>query len=537
MSVFHPLSIEEDDLPQDGFTNPFRYVPCKAVRKAAEDVVSRISNDEKLAEAFAEGKMLGVLIVRNLQGEPGYLCGFSGNVGGESLVEGFVPPVYDLLAPEGHYKEGEKAISQIGEEIASLQEGPELADIRTELSFCQAKSREEIDSMKAEMSESRKRREIIRQSLSEDGCKDELISQSQHEKASLRRLKRQWEERLSVLKEREKDITDRIAALKARRRSMSDELQQWIFHQYIVHNALGEKASIWEIFQNKGLVPPGGTGECAAPKMLEEAFRNGFTPLAMGEFWYGMSPDTAVRVQGHFYPSCTSKCGPLLGYMLQGLEVRDETPGRENPDILHIDEEIIVAVKPSGMPSVPGLDGRLSLQEWLSEQTGKEVFSVHRLDMDTSGVMVFARNASSQTGLQSQFENRTVKKVYLARLCPGAVNQEGRIELPLSPDYDERPRQKVDFINGKEAVTLYRVLEKYPDGSTLVEFRPLTGRTHQLRVHAAHPLGLGCPIEGDLLYGGCSLSYKRLHLQAKSISFIHPATGEPLLFDMGTVTI
>ena len=535
MSVFHPLSIEEDDLPQNGFTNPFRYVPCKAVRKAAEDVVSRISKDEKLAEVFAEGKMLGVLIVKDLQGEPGYLCGFSGNVGGESLVEGFVPPVYDLLAPEGHYKEGEKAISQIGEEIASIQEGRELADIRTELSFCQAKSREEIDSMKAEMSESRKRREIIRQSLSEDGCKDELISQSQHEKASLRRLKRQWEERLSVLKEREKDITDRIAALKARRRSMSDELQQWIFHQYIVHNALGEKASIWEIFQNKGLVPPGGTGECAAPKMLEEAFRNGFTPQAMGEFWYGMSPDTAVRVQGHFYPSCTSKCGPLLGYMLQGLEVQGETPVDESPDILHIDEEIIVAVKPSGMPSVPGLDGRLSLQEWLSEQTGKEVFSVHRLDMDTSGVMVFARNASSQTGLQSQFENRTVKKVYLARLCPGAVNQEGRIELPLSPDYDERPRQKVDFRNGKEAVTLYRVLEKYPDGSTLVEFRPLTGRTHQLRVHAAHPLGLGCPIEGDLLYGGCSLSgasVKRLQLQAKSISFIHPATGEPLLFDI-----
>ncbi|MGM9735902.1 MAG: RluA family pseudouridine synthase [Candidatus Cryptobacteroides sp.] len=599
----------------EGFPSPFRYVPCGAVRKAASILMDRIGSSEELSKIFAEGKMLGVLIVEDRDGKIGFLSGFSGNVGGRSIIEGFVPPVFDLLDPRGHYKVREKEISLFGERIAALQDGGELAGLREELRRCENQARIEIESMKVALAESRKRRESIRQEISSfchserspegnsfchsgqspegisfchserspEGisyCHSErspegttvrnlpatLIRQSQHEKATLRRLKKDWEEKLSVLRQKEKAMTDTIAALKAERKSMSDELQKWIFHQYVVHDALGRESTIWDIFAQRGIVPPGGTGECAAPKMLEYAYRHGLKPLAMGEFWYGESPRTAVRVHGHFYPSCTSKCGPLLGFMMHGLDVLDMTVPEcdlSKAAILHIDDDIIVASKPSGMPSVPGLDGRISLQERLSDETGSEVLAVHRLDMDTSGVIVFARNSSAQSDLRSQFENRTVRKTYVARLCPpdpapfpeapafGTANSvsgkpgsssEGMISLPLSPDYDERPRQKADMANGKEAVTQYRILKEYPDGTTDVEFRPLTGRTHQLRVHSAHPLGLGRPIAGDLLYGGYSAvpevrsevstarPARRLHLHALSLAFTHPVSRKELTF-------
>lgn len=553
----------------EGFPSPFRYVPCGAVRKAADCLMERIDGSQELSRMFSEGKMLGVLVVEDMEGRTGFVSGFSGNVGGRSSIDGFVPPIYDLLDPDGHYKVCEREISRIGEQISALQNGEDLALIIEQIRHCAEQARTEIDAMKASMAESRRRRDKIRREISNSQasgqnpeesipCHSELnpkesnlpsllIQESQHEKASLRRLKKQWDERISSLEQKQEAITGLIAELKAKRRAMSDELQKWIFQKYIVHNAKGDASDIWDIFAQRGLVPPGGTGECAAPKMLEYAYRHNLKPLAMGEFWYGESPCTAVRVQGHFYPSCTSKCGPLLGFMMRGLAVQEMKMQREayEADILYIDDEIIVACKPSGMPSVPGLDGRKSLQEWLSDETGSEVNAVHRLDMDTSGVMVFARNASAQADLRTQFEERKVSKTYIARLCPldfrstvatpfpGSENQmsstsEGTISLPLSPDYDERPRQKVDMTGGKEAITSYHIIKEYPDGTADVEFRPLTGRTHQLRVHSAHPLGLGRPIVGDLLYG--SPSEKRLHLHAQSITFRHPANGKTMTF-------
>ena len=323
----------------------------------------------------------------------------------------------------------------------------------------------------------------------------------------------------------------------------------------MVHNSCGEEVSVWDIFAANGLVPPGGTGDCAAPKLLEFAFRNGLKPLAMGEFWYGASSGTAVRVQGHFYPSCTSKCGPLLGFMLKGIQlVESASEVSQNVQVIHSDNDIIVVSKPSGMPSVPGLDGRLSVLDYLKTRFGEDVYPVHRLDMDTSGVMVYARTPEAQTNLQKQFEERTVSKTYRARLCPpdmttsasdkltmkssvttsvSAEPESGTISLPLSPDYDERPRQKVDFHSGKEAVTEYRILGTNSDGTTDIDFHPLTGRTHQLRVHSAHALGLGRPIAGDLLYGGFFPGVNRLCLHACSLSFDHPATGDRLVFDDG----
>ena len=268
----------------------------------------------------------------------------------------------------------------------------------------------------------------------------------------------------------------------------------------------------------------------------------------MGEFWYGRSSDTAVRVHGHFYPSCTSKCGPLLGYMLQGLTILDNFTDRsEDPVIKHEDSSIIIVEKPSGMPSVPGLDGRLSLQEWLEKSDTKSyrrVFAVHRLDMDTSGLMIFAKSKEAESNLKKQFEEHQIKKTYMARLTPvhhnnneQRWNPKGTIELPLSADYDERPRQKVDFAQGKPALTIYETISENHDGSTDVLFYPVTGRTHQLRVHSAHHLGLNRPITGDRLYGADTVLFtqkkvqnNRLHLHAMSITFCHPETGQSMTF-------
>ncbi len=551
------------------FTDPFRYFPHPLAVKAAEEVIARVDSSEELRVDFAEGKMIGVLIyvipglTRNLVSGThlGYLAAFSGSVGGRSVIEGFVPPIFDLLDPSGHFKIREAEITAINRLIESLTTSPELVGLRQELSDAEGNREVEISAMRTRMAISKRERDEIRSELSDPSRMPELIRQSQFEKAELRRLKLVWDERISGLRNRIAGIENEIKSLKAKRSAMSDKLQEWIFKQYVVHNALGEESSVWDIFKAKGLVPPGGTGDCAAPKLLEYAFRHGLKPVAMGEFWYGRSPETAVRTHGHFYPSCTSKCGPLLGWMLRGLGVsgigcgedysvsQSEviSPSERELNIIYEDEVLIAVDKPSGMPSVPGLDGRESALEIL-QRSVRELFVVHRLDMDTSGVQLFAKTAAAAVGIQKQFENHTVRKAYKARLSAGdtgigtgresgnrvhgasaagkgllKVGDRGRIELPLSPDYDERPRQKVDFVQGKEAVTDYEVVGISEDGCPDILFFPRTGRTHQLRVHAAHTLGLSRPILGDPLYGG--LPAPRLALHASSIIFQHPISS------------
>ena len=321
------------------------------------------------------------------------------------------------------------------------------------------------------------------------------------------------------------------------RAAASAELQAWLFEQYRVSNARGETLSIREVFARRGLVPPGGTGDCAAPKLLQYAYDHKLTPIAMGEFWYGASPASEVREQGRFYPSCTGKCGPLLSFMLEGLEVEPNPLDREfttdaEPRILYEDADILVAVKPAGMLSVPGRTRAISLLEWLRARYG-EVHSCHRLDMDTSGVMVFARSLPAKAELERQFAGREVVKTYRARLVasdrPFGHARKGTIALPLSLDYYDRPRQIVDRELGKLAVTEYEVLEQLPDGQIDLRFVPKTGRSHQIRVSAAHADGLGRPIKGDRLYG--SPDGGRLFLHAESLSFRHPVTGIKMTFE------
>ena len=517
------------------FTDPFRYSPHPLVSLAAELTISGIRASDKLSSMFAEGKMLGVLVVSDKDGKLGYLSAFSGNVGGYSMIEGFVPPIFDLMDPSGYFKAKEAEITALNKAIETAAGSEPVKVLRQELFKAEEQRDYEIGMMKAAMALSKKEREEIRQEVSDPSRLAELIRQSQYEKAELKRLKSSWDERIESIRKRINISEEEILAMKSRRAEMSDQLQKWIFSQYIVHNASEGSSSIGEIFHSQGLVPPGGTGECAAPKLLEYAYRNGLKPLAMGEFWYGRSPDTAVRTEGHFYPSCTSKCGPLLGFMLKGLSLeQDPYTVKGEPVIIFEDDCILVVSKPSGMPSVSGLDGRKSLTEWLRTRFSEEIQPVHRLDMDTSGIMVFAKDMNSCIILQKQFEMHSISKTYKAKLSDTVsgmnltAGDKGRISIPLNADYDERPRQKADRLHGKEALTIYEVIGIDNDGSIDILFHPHTGRTHQLRVHSAHVLGLGHPIAGDLLYGGRPSS--RLHLHAQEITFTHPSSGERLTF-------
>ena len=544
------------------FTDPFRYVPHPAVKMAAGQVIERIRSDKELDADFSEGKMLGVLVCRNTNeaGTPApcYIAAFSGNVGGRNMIEGFVPPIYDLLDPDGEFKKQEAEISEINHQIERMEDSDRMMCLEREMADVIRGSKAELTAMKEVMAASKARREEIRANCNDTSVLESLVRESQHEKAEYRRLKQALDAAVRRVSERIEEYSSSIESLKRQRAAMSEALQDWIFRQYIVHNALGESSSIADIFAAAGLTAPGGTGECAAPKLLEYAYRNGLKPIAMGEFWYGRSSETAVRTHGRFYPSCTSKCGPLLGYMMRGIpslsssQLTDNNtaaPEPQTPVIIYEDESLIVVEKPSGMPSVPGLDGRKSLMEWLGES--RDIHAVHRLDMDTSGVMIFAKTSDAAVNLRRQFEEHTIRKTYMAKACADGrlrfkayltEQTSGTVDLPLSADYDERPRQKVDFKQGKAAHTEYRIdIAKdntagslnTPDVIDLLLY-PHTGRTHQLRVHCAHSLGLGSPILGDLLYGAHSTILEkqpeRLCLHALSISFTHPLTGEEVTF-------
>ena len=558
-----PKEMEDAGLEDNGFTDPFRYVPDPRVLHAGRIVISRLAEwasmpegtqEKTIERSFAEGKMLGVLICRT-----GFLAAFSGTVKGSggsvtASVDGFVPPIIDLTDEQGYFKINEAAITRLNKELKILSSSPAYNAIKTELINAQATRDAEIEALQDQIRLAKIQRDKIRNESTDPSKLDGLIRESQFQKAELKRCKDRWKDRIYEIENQISEFEATIRDLKARRAEQSDALQKWIFENAIVHNGAGESLSIWEIFSCGGLTPPGGTGDCAAPKLLNYAFTHGLEPLAMGEFWYGASPDTAVRTHGHFYPSCTSKCGPLLGYMMKGLRhpITGTTSLPTPIGNLFEDDSIIVVEKPSDMPSVPGLDGRTSLQEYLSDELHATILAVHRLDMDTSGVMVFAKTSEAAVNLRRQFEDHTVRKTYIAKVSADTVSQTGSsktgtgaIDLPLAPDYDERPRQKIDFRQGKPAYTEYEIIRNHEDGTADLLLYPHTGRTHQLRVHCAHHLGLGRPIVGDLLYGGYSVFDNkasepahpaRLCLHALSITFRHPANGSEMTFTSNSLS-
>jgi len=347
-------------------------------------------------------------------------------------------------------------------------------------------------------------------------------------------------------KTKEREISHSTLHTPHSSKQMSQDLQLWLFHQYRLLNARGEEKDLVEIWQDyhasprireKYPLPPGGTGDCCAPKLLQYAYLHGLKPICMAEFWWGESPKGLIRHHGQFYPACSGKCKPVLTWMLQGLEVdpNPEAQGlrHQEPRIVWEDEVMAVVDKPSGMLSMPGKIGDDSVATW-AQKRWPEAMVVHRLDMMTSGILLIAKTSDAYHHLQKQFEERTIKKKYLAVVTGKPQQEHGIIDLPLSSDPLNRPLQVVDFEHGKRAITEYKVLPTPTPwggagGGCLLALWPHTGRTHQLRMHCAHPDGLGCPILGDELYGKKA---DRLYLQAQAISFVHPTTGKRMHFEL-----
>ena len=336
-------------------------------------------------------------------------------------------------------------------------------------------------------------------------------------------------------REREISLTTHLSPLISKK--MSQDLQLWLFHQYRMLNAKGEEKDLVDIWQDyhssprirrKFPLPPGGTGDCCAPKLLQYAYLHHLKPVCMAEFWWGPSPKTEIRHHGQFYPACSGKCKPVLTWMLQGLDV-DPNPEEVGfphlvPEVVYEDDAIAVINKPAGLLSIPGRTEEYSVATW-AQQRWPESLPVHRLDMGTSGILLVAKNQEVYQTLQKQFTDHTVKKKYLAVVEGVPAKEHGIIDLPLLSDPLNRPRQVVDFEHGKRAITEYRVLSP----PNLLALWPHTGRTHQLRMHCAHEQGLGCPIKGDELYGTKS---DRLYLQAQAISFVHPVTNKRMHFEL-----
>lgn len=534
--MFHSFqtSIAGIELPRL-FTYTFHYTPHPLCVMAAGEVQAYINKQTRWKEELDKGKMFGVLIVRTSNGQTGYLAAFSGNLCGSNSHSFFVPPVYDLLKPDGFFKIEEEQISAINHQIGQLQNCDRYLELQQKMERETASSQQALSEARKVLKAAKEKREQRRLHRPNENEQAAMIRESQYQKAEFKRLERYWKEQISEIKTELESFSSQIEALKAERRNRSAALQQKLFQQFNFLNAKGETKNLCAIFEETvQKTPPAGAGECAAPKLLQYAYLSGLSPIAMAEFWWGESPKTEIRHHGYYYPSCRGKCEPILRHMLQGLNVEPAPSERYSlsqnmPEILFEDQWLLVLHKPEGVLSVPGKSEEQSIYSLLRarypEATGPLV--VHRLDMATSGLLLAAKTQEVHRHLQAQFENRSIKKRYIALLDGILPEEEGVIDLPICPDYLDRPRQMVNEELGKTAITRYQVMDR-KNGQTRIAFFPLTGRTHQLRVHAAHPLGLNCPIVGDELYGRKA---ERLYLHAEYLEFIHPVSGQRMVIE------
>lgn len=530
-SKFHTFTQPIQSIPlPERFTYPFHYTPHPLCVIAAEETQAYLKERTEWREELQTGKMFGVLVVRTPAGEVGYLAAFSGNLAGKNVHPFFVPPIYDLLQPDGFFRQEEERINEINARIRILQTSPALEEARFRLKHAIEFADLMLQSAKMLVKERKRDRDLCRQSPLTEEEAAFLIKKSQRTNAEYKQMKREMQAFVEEEQAAVNQLEQEIEQLKQERKRRSAALQRKLFEQFRIMNARGEVKDLCELFAptSQG-TPPAGAGECAAPKLLQYAYLHQLEPIAMAEFWWGDSPKTEIRHHGYYYPACKGKCEPILHHMLQGLRV-DENPlladtHRETKlDILYEDDYLLVVNKPAGMLSVPGKGDMDSVYHRLRtlypDATGPII--VHRLDMATSGLLLAAKTKEAHQNLQAQFKNRTIRKRYIALLEGEVPQDEGEIRLPLCPDPLDRPRQIVSEEFGKPALTRYRVLER-ASGKTLIAFYPQTGRTHQLRVHAAHPQGLHCPILGDELYGRKA---ERLYLHAEYLAFTHPITSE-----------
>ncbi|MCU4156421.1 RluA family pseudouridine synthase [Carboxylicivirga sp. A043] len=526
MHYFYPIPEELTSSLPDGFNNPFDYTPhplCLFAKQQLERSLPKPSTMEK-------GKMYGVLIVKNLSGQIGYLAAYSGNE--KDLNSGFyfVPQVYDITNPSGFFRAEEQNLNEINAAIKELKNSSVLSDLKQQLSAKEKAAKQTIKQTKEQNKIHKAERDKKRSSTTDDSIHQLLIKQSQTEKSNFNKLRKQLKNELDELRSEIESFNEKLNSLKEQRKLKSAEVQKQLFDNYVFINADGNKASATAIFeQSVNTLPPAGTGDCAAPKLLQHAFINNYTPIAIAEFWWGPSPQKKVRKHGYFYPACKSKCEPLLGFMLKGLSMAsDKVKKPLKIEVIYEDDCLIIINKPSGLLSVPGKSNDDSVYQQIKHLFPRceEPFIVHRLDRDTSGLMIITKTKNVYINLQKQFLNHDVKKRYVAILDGDIKKDSGTIDLPLRVDLDDRPRQLVCYKHGKPAKTLWKVITK-DKNQTRVHFYPLTGRTHQLRVHAAHIKGLNTPIVGDPLYGRKA---KRLMLHAEHIVFNHPETQKQIAF-------
>lgn len=548
--------IDHIPLPEK-FTFPFYYEPHPLSILAAKELQAYIENQtdfehnfglEKNQDGIVIGKMFGVLVVKDSFGKIGYLCAFSGKLGNENHHDRFVPPVFDILLEDGFFRTQEEIISAINREIEQLENVPAYLNQLEEEQRIISTSQAELAAIKSEIKTNKSHRDSLRkiyqnQLTSNEIDQDlydqrlqELVKQSLKESYFLKDKTQQAKVDIEQTKAKTHLLKNKIDSLKEERKLKSAACQQEIFDHYFFLNKHGVQKSLGAIFQaTEAQKPPAGAGECAAPKLFQYAFLNHLKPIALAEFWWGQSPSSEIKKHGQFYPACRGKCEPILGHMLEGIAM-DENPMLTNPalgkelPIIYEDDYIAIVNKPAEFLSVPGKTITDSVYERVRlrypNSTGPLV--VHRLDMSTSGLMLIAKSKEIHKHLQSQFLKRTVKKRYVALLDGIVKTPSGEINLPLRLDLDDRPRQLVCYEHGKTALTRFETFD-HKNRRTKVYFYPITGRTHQLRVHAAHPLGLNTPIVGDDLYG---TKGKRLHLHAESITFRHPISKEVVTFQV-----
>ncbi|MDY3621522.1 MAG: pseudouridine synthase [Prevotella sp.] len=598
--MLHTLNVSIPSPRQ--FTYPFCYEVDPLAEAASLELQRYIADADLMSTEKGCGKMFGVLVVEYEDEEGalqrGFLAAYSGLLGGRNDWPYFVPPVFDAQQPDGHFKRTEREISAINREIAAIEHDAEYLQSVEQHEQTKKRLQAEVDAFKAEVDAAKVRRDARRksgESLSEEE-QAEMIRESQFMKAELRRRRKAMEQANSTLHIPHSTF---LKSLQRKRKQMSDELQRWLFAAYRMLNAKGEERDLIDIFREyTHAMPPAGAGDCCAPKLLQYAYLHHLRPVCMAEFWWGESPASEIRHHLHYYPACRSKCLPILTHMLKGLDVAPNPLAQKRhsaePRVLYADEYIMVVDKPAGMLSVPGKaesvrsefsdSANISVEEYfanlqlptnsqftteqftigeadnskLKTQNSKFLKAAHRLDMDTSGLLVLARTEQAYVELQRQFASRETVKRYEAVLS-GVPTQNSKlktqnssvqpsgcleaISLPLIADINDRPRQRVDMEHGKPALTLYNIVEvravdantavayttkKVDKRRTLVHLYPKTGRTHQLRVHCAHPLGLACPILGDPLYG--IERADRMYLHAAELTFRHPVTGETMHF-------
>lgn len=557
-------AIDAYALPQR-FTFPFYYEPHPLCVIAAEELQHHLETQNDWQHNFgltgeltgAIGKMFGVLLVQNPQGEVGYLSAFSGKLAEQNHWPRFVPPVFDMLSKDNFFHAENLQINQINEQLLALENHPDIPRLSSELNAEQAQAQAKLAAHRQVMIDGRQSRKAQRhqlavqwaanptdETLGENAAIEAKLSQeSINEKNQLRDIKRYWDERIHAISQALTLLTDKRDALRQQRKQLSAALQQKLFEQYRFLNIQGAEKSLNGIFNGTvELTPPAGSGECAAPKLLHYAFKHGLKPLAIAEFWWGAPPKSEIRQHKQFYPACLRKCQPILGHMLDGLVV-DDNPLLTNPaegktlSILYQDDAMAIVNKPAEFLSVPGKEIEDSvysrMRQTFPNATGPLI--VHRLDMSTSGLMVIALTKDAHKQLQKQFIQRTVTKRYVALLAgiPTTMADQqaaGQISLPLRGDLDDRPRQLVCHEFGKAAQTYWELSHIDEMARTArVYLFPKTGRTHQLRVHCAHSEGLNTPIVGDDLYGTRA---NRLHLHADLLMLQHPVTREQMRFQI-----